>query len=260
MPAESWLHCSPVSRKHYDQEKDLNDMRDPSDSYDGNDHQKVWEALPWYVNGTLEVGEHEFVARHLLRCRSCADEVARCRSIATAVHDSEEAAMAPSPEHFARLMARVDHGSMPAAALKRRRIRVREWIEKIRSAFQETPSFSRWALVAQAAAICLLAATLTWQASVAPSLLYQTLSDAGSGTAPARVHLQVVFADDITEREIRTLLGSIGATIVAGPSPMAVYTVALTADDGATSAQTQEQLALLRSHPKVRLAEAKQPR
>ena len=45
------------------------------------------------------------------------------------------------------------------------------------------------------------------------------------------MHLQVVFADDITEREIRTLLSSIGATIVAGPSPMAVYTVALAADD-----------------------------
>jgi len=108
------------------------------------------------------------------------------------------------------------------------------------------------------AAIVLLAAAITWQASVAPSLLYQTLSDAGSSPEPGRVHLQVVFADDITEREIRTLLGSIGATIVAGPSPMAVYTVAL-ADDREAPAQAQERLALLRTHPKVRLAEAKQP-
>jgi hypothetical protein len=55
------------------------------------------------------------------------------------------------------------------------------------------------------------------------------------------------------------LLSSIGATIVAGPSPMAVYTVALAADDRAAPGQTQERLALLRAHPKVRLAEAKQP-
>src|SRR5215510_9623301 len=142
MPGDGWLHCLPVSRKHHDQEKDLNDMRDPSDSYDGNAHQKVWEILPWYVNGTLEVGEHDFVARHLLGCQTCADEVARCRSLAAAVHDSEEAAMTPSPEHFDRLMERVDHGSTPAAP-ERRRIRIREWIEKIRLAFQETPSFSR---------------------------------------------------------------------------------------------------------------------
>jgi hypothetical protein len=155
-------------------------------------------------------------------------------------------------------MERIDRGSASAAP-KHWWIRVRDWIEKIRLAFQETPSLFRWTLVAQSAAIVLLAAGVIWQSSVAPSLLYQTLSDAGSGPEPGRVHLQVVFADDTTEREMRTLLGSIRATIVAGPSPMAVYTVALAADDHAAPAQTQERLALLRAHPKVRLAEAKQP-
>ena len=161
-------------------------MRDPSDRSDGNDHQKAWEILPWYVNGTLEGHEHEFVARHILRCQSCADEVVRCESIATAVRSSEEAARTPSPEHLARLMERIDRASASAAP-ERWRIRVREWIEKIRLAFQETPSLFRWALAAQTAAIVLLAAAITWQASVAPSLLYQTLSDAGSGPEPGRV-------------------------------------------------------------------------
>ncbi|MCE3242731.1 MAG: hypothetical protein K0Q83_3238 [Deltaproteobacteria bacterium] len=233
-------------------------MPDPSDQFDGNHHRKVWEILPWYVNGTLEGHEHEFVARHILRCQSCADEVVRCQSIATAVRSSEAAARTPSPEHFARLMERIDRGSS-SAARQRWRIRVREWIEKIRLAFHETPSLLRWALAAQTAAIVLLATAMTWQASLAPSSLYQTLSDAGSGRELGRVHLQVVFADDITEREMRTLLSSIRATIVAGPSAMAVYTVALVADDREVPAQTQERLALLRAHPRVRLAEAKQP-
>lgn len=232
-------------------------MRDPSDRSDGNDHEKTWEILPWYVNGTLEGHEREFVARHILRCQSCADEVVRCESIATAVRSSEETKRTSSPEHFARLMEQIERGSASAAP-QRWRILVREWIEKIRLAFQETPSLFRWALAAETAAIGLLVATIIWQASVAPSLLYQTLSDRGSAPEPARVHLQVVFADDITEQEIRKLLSSVGATIVAGPSPMAVYTVALTADDGEARAQTQERLALLRAHPKVRLAEAKQ--
>jgi len=233
-------------------------MRDSSDQSDGNDHQKVWEILPWYVNGTLEDHEHEFVARHILRCQSCADEVVRCQSIASAVRSSDEATRTPSPENFARLMERVDCESASAAP-ERWRIRVREWIEKIRLAFQETPSLFRWALAGQTAAIVLLAVAVTWQASLAPSLLYRTLSDAGSRQEPGRVHLQVVFADDITEREMRGLLSTIGATIVAGPSPMAVYTVALAADDREAVAQTQERLAFLRAHPKVRLAEAKQP-
>jgi hypothetical protein len=233
-------------------------MRDPSGPSDGNDHEKVWEILPWYVNGTLAGHEHEFVARHIQRCQSCADEIVRCQSIAAAVRSSEEAARMPSPEHLARLMERIDRASASAAS-ERWRIRVREWSEKFRLAFQETPSLFRCVLAAQTAAIVLLAAATLWQASLAPSLLYQTLSDPGGGTEPDRVTLQVVFADDITEREIRTLLGSIGATIVAGPSPMAVYTVALAANDRAAPAQIQERLALLRAHPRVRLAEAKQP-
>jgi hypothetical protein len=233
-------------------------MRDSSDQSDGNHHQKVWEILPWYVNGTLEGDEHEFVARHILRCQSCADEVVRCQSIATAVRSAEEATRMPSPEHLASLMERIDRGSASAAP-EHWRIRVREWIEKIRLAFQETPSLFRWALAAETAAIVLLAAAIILQASVAPSLLYRTLSDTGGGPEPGRVHFQVIFADDITERESRELLSSIGATIVAGPTPMAVYTVALTADDREAPARTRETLAVLRAHPKVRLAEAKRP-
>lgn len=230
-------------------------MRDPSDEADANQHQKVWEILPWYVNGTLEGHEQEFVARHILRCQNCADEITRCQSIASAVRSAKEAAWTPSPEHLARLMERVDRASTSAAP-EHWRIRVGDWIEKIRLYFQETPSLFRWALAAQTAAIVLLSAAIVWQASVAP---YRTLSDAGSGPRPGRVHLQVVFADDITEREIRTLLSSIGATIVAGPTPMAVYTVALSGDAREGPARTRETLTVLRAHPKVRLAEAKQP-
>jgi anti-sigma factor RsiW len=230
-------------------------MRDPSDQFD---HQKVWAILPWYVNGTLENHEYEFVARHISRCQSCADEVGRCQSIASAVRSAADDARTPSAENLARLMERIERGSRSSAVSEDWRNRVRKWIEKIRLAFQETPSLFRWALAAQTAVIVLLAAATIFQASLAPSF-YRTLSDAGSGPAPGRVHLQVVFADDITEREVRTLLGSIGATIVAGPTPMAVYTVALADDEREAPARTGEALALLRANPKVRLAEAQQP-
>ncbi|HET7005828.1 MAG TPA: hypothetical protein VFK65_10080 [Candidatus Binatia bacterium] len=233
-------------------------MRDPSDESHGNRHQKVWEILPWYINGTLDSHEHESVARHILSCQSCADEVARCQSIATAVRSAKAGAWSPSPDHFARLMERIDRANTSAAP-ERRRIHVREWIEKIRRHFQETPSLFRWALAAQTAVIVLLTASTIWQASVAPLSLYRTLSDAGSGPAEVQVHLQVVFADEITEREIRTLLSSTGATIVAGPTPMAVYTLALARDDRGGPARIRETLEVLRAHPKVRLAEVKQP-
>ena len=233
-------------------------MRDPSDQADENQHQKVWEILPWYINGTLDSHEHESVVRHVLICQSCADEVARCQSIAAAVRSAEAEAWSPSPEHLARVMERIDRAGTAAVPVRWRN-RVREWIEKIRLYFNETPSLFRWALAAQTAAIVLLTAATLWQASLAPLSLYRTLSEAGSSLEPGRVYLQVVFADDITEREIRTLLSSIGATIVAGPTPMAVYTVALAGDERGGTARSRETLTALRAHPKVRLAEAKQP-
>ena len=204
--------------------RNLNNMRDPSDESDGNHHQKVWEILPWYVNGTLDSHEHELVARHILSCQSCADEVARCQSIATAVRSSKEAARTPSPENLARLngahrpckhvgrsgaladsCSRVDRKNPPCISRRRRLYFVGHWPRRLRRS-------SCWPRLLYGRLRSLLLS------------LYRTLSDAGSGPEPGRVHLQVVFSDDITEREIRTLLGSIGATIVAGPTPMAVYT------------------------------------
>ena len=230
-------------------------MRDSSDQSDARRHEEVWEILPWYVNGTLDDGEHDVVARHLLRCQTCADEVARCQSLAAAVRGAEDALPRLAPENLARLMERIDRGGT-AAAPERGRIHGREWLQKIRLAFQETPSFTRWALAVQTAVVVLLASAILFQASFAPFPVYRTLSDAGSGPKLARVYFQVVFADDIAEREIRTLLSSIGATIVEGPSPMAVYIVAVPADDREAPSRTREVLAVLRAHPKVRLAES----
>jgi hypothetical protein len=230
------------------------DMPDRSDQSDARRHEEVWEILPWYVNGTLAGVEHDAVARHIMRCQICADEVVRCKSMSAAIRSAEDALPGPAPDNLARLMARIDRGG--AAASERRQIRCGLWLEKIRRAFQETPSFSRWALGVQTAVVVVLAAAILFQASFAPFSRYRTLSDAGSGAGPARVYFQVVFADDIAEREIRTLLGRVGATIVAGPSPMAVYTVAVPADNREAPARTQEVLAVLRAHPKVRLAEA----
>src|SRR5262249_57536756 len=123
-------------------------------------------------------------------------------------------------------------------------------IEEIGVSFQDTPSLFRWALAAETAAIVLLAAAIIFQGSVGPSF-YRTLSDPGKGLEPGRVHVQVVFADDITEREIRTLLSSIGATIVAGPTPLAIYTVAFGACDHRAPARTRETLPVLRGHPQI---------
>ena len=66
------------------------------------------------------------------------------------------------------------------------------------------------------------------------------------------MQIRVVFADDITEKELRTLLASVGGTIIHGPSALGVYTVTIPL---AGRAQLGPVLEALRAHPQVRLAE-----
>ena len=224
----------------------------------GERHQAIWELLPWYVNDTLGESERNRVAQHIAECKTCEEEILRYRTIAAAVRTNDSAAWSPSPERVSRIMARVDAQS-DAPSRKSRWVALREWFEETRLAFQKTPPPFRWALAAQTAVIAMLAAAFVLQASSAPSLLYRTLSDPGAGTEPRSALIQVVFAEDTTEREIRTLLSTTGAAIVAGPSPMAVYTLSIAADNNEDRTRLRETLSALRAHPKVRLAEPKEP-
>ena len=64
--------------------------------------------------------------------------------------------------------------------------------------------------------------------------------------------IHVVFAEDITEREMRALLGRVEGSIVEGPSAMGVYTVEIPARAPDRVAATVE---VLRGDSKVRFAE-----
>jgi hypothetical protein len=213
----------------------------------GQRHQMIWELLPWYVNDTLNEPERNRMVHHIAECQLCEEEIGRCRTIAAAIRATDPATWSPSPDRVARMMARID-GKSGAPS---RGIGFREWFEKILVVFQETPSFFRWALAAETAMIVLLVGAIVLQTPVTPSLDYRTLSDPEGGAQPGIARIQVVFADDTTVGEIRTLLTVLNAAIVAGPSPMAVYSIAI-------SGSGRDALERLRAHPKVRLAELKQ--
>jgi hypothetical protein len=223
-------------------------------------HEQVWQLLPWYVNGTLDDLERETVARHVSLCQTCEDEIVRCRSLVSVLGSDDTPAWTHSPRDFDRLMTRIDRESSltSTTSTERWRLRIHEWIEKIRAMFQSTPSPIRWALAGQMAVIVLIvmATMSTWIASPLP---YSTLSDPVVGDEASQSRLTVVFAEDITEHEVRTLLSTIKGEIVAGPSAMAIYTVAIPASGDERSGQAQAALEKLRAHPKVRLAEPKQP-
>ena len=100
-----------------------------------------------------------------------------------------------------------------------------------------------------------LGSTLFYQALV-PTDGYRTLSNPGAQTQGARIQFRVVFADDITEKQLRELLLSIDSQVIDGPSPLGVYSIAL-GEKNSNSNSAVQALAKLRANAKVRLAEMK---
>jgi len=212
-------------------------------------HREVAELLPWYVNGTLAGRDFAVVAAHLSSCPACRDEVAQCQTLAAAIQSAPDAAWTPAAGRLERVLARIER-----LEGDRRHTGWRAWSrakESLRDVFQRTPHPMRWTLAAQAALLVLLVVLAAGPGVLAPGAPYRTLADSGRGQ-PGQGQIHIVFAEDITERELRALLGRVQGKIVDGPSTIGVYTVAVQAStpDGLTPI-----VALLRTDPKVRFAE-----
>jgi len=211
-------------------------------------HREVVELLPWYVNGTLAGRDFAVVVAHLSGCPVCRDEAAQCQTLAAAVQSAPDAAGAPAADRLGRVLATID-----ALEADRRHTGSRAWsrvMEWLRDLFQATPGPMRWALAVQAALLIVLVVLAAGSGVLAPRAPYHTLADGGRGPAQGQIH--IVFTDDITERELRTLLGRVQGKIVDGPSTIGVYTLEVgpsTADD------LTRIVAILRADPKVQLAE-----
>jgi len=223
-------------------------------------HQRVWQLLPWYANGTLAAAEGRTVEEHLAACSRCSEEAARCRELARAVGAEEEVAPSPHPVQLTRLLARIDEAES-GSGQGGGRLRP----GRLAGLLGATPAAVRGLVAAQLAAVLVLALLLAWverQPPPPPASVFHTLSEApepssrtASRTAPdlsaATLRLRVVFAETATERRIRKVLAAVRGQIVAGPSPLGAYTVEVPA--GTDSLQLV--LAHLRSRPEVAFAE-----
>jgi hypothetical protein len=195
---------------------------------------------------------------HLSTCAACQAELRRCHDVAAAVHAAEETSWSPSPGHFAQLLARIDAAAAPEARHGGWRARLRARCARGLRALPRTPRPVRWALVAQGAMILLLASVLIWQVAFSPGPRYRTLSEGGDQVSQGQAYIQMVFADDITAQELRALLTRVGGSIVKGPSPEGVYTVAVPRPGGSPD-RLGPILEAIRAHRHVLFAEPLPP-
>lgn len=158
-----------------------------------NEHPE--DLLPWYVNDTLDGEERARVERHLAGCAHCRAELELLKAVRGEVRalDTVE-----GPGELAR--ARL-----------------------LREARRTGGARSRWLPLALAASLAVVAL----QAVVLMSVWLPQDGYAPLGAAPAGVVLQVRFAPEATEREMRAALAAVNGSIVDGPGALGVYRVRL---------------------------------
>ncbi len=217
-------------------------------------HREIEELLPWYANGTLTLAEKATVERHLDHCSTCQIELEQCSVFAAHLHQPNEDAWHPPVGHFDRLMAEIDRLATSPASIQPTKARPSR-LQQVMDWLWATPSPVRWTLAFESLAVAALAAVVWLPMSPTTETSYETLSRGENRPAVTAIPLRVVFADLLTVGDLQTLLDEIGGQLVAGPSALGVYTVALTPGDAAPAVALAQALAVLHAHPQVRLAE-----
>jgi len=167
-------------------------------------HEAVFELLPWLANGSLHGAELAKARAHVGSCLICRREIDNLRVLAAFVK-------APVGDQRCEDALRRLHVRMVPRVQARER--------------------SPWAAAAVLALVVGLVSALSgnteasvaWLKNTGLSMMSQT-HIADSSSQAVRAHL--VFYDNITERQLRALLLSVGAELIEGPTAHGVYTIA----------------------------------
>lgn len=230
-------------------------------------HQEACMLLPWYANGTLDGGQRALVEEHVRNCITCRRELLGEHRM-LAAFASENAGNQSMRAGYERLTSRIAARSrartfLPAAA-------GHIWSRFLQFARAFEGMRFRSALAALPVMVIAIAYGLTRlpQESLAGAKVYpvkdetavitgyQTLSNQVAAIAH-QDDVQVIFTPGTSIDAIETLLASVPASIVAGPTSAGVYNIRLLGLSG--EAQRQATIHRLRNHPEIAFAEAAQP-
>lgn len=217
-------------------------------------HDEAVLLLPWYVTGRLSDFDTRRMQRHLAECERCRAEATAQQALKSAMGSASSIDYAPQAS-LSKLMERID-ASEPG------RMRLKSWLTQWRPIGSDSRRRSArkwvWTLTiatgVQAMAIVVLLAAVGWFAlRPAPPAAYQTLTTV-TGEPVHGAAVRIVFDDSLRNTEMQSLLHSIDARIVSGPTSAGAYTIQFDRETG-KARSAAEMAQWLRAQPGVRFAE-----
>ncbi len=173
----------------------------PANSVQENPHPD--NLLPWFVNNTLSLPQHNQVGEHLQHCQRCQNEVTLLQQMRQAVKAAPN--QPPGELGLNRLLKKVQAE------------------KKIDQALQETQSgsWSRDFAIAASLLILLQAGLLidAWFLSK-PLIPLAGLQEHG-------IVLQVSFVPTATEEQIRETVSTVHGSFIDGPGQLGIYRIRL---------------------------------
>ena len=202
-----------------------------------NEHQKVWDLLPWYINHSLNASEQEIVKTHVKTCLTCRIELAQQQQVFEKIQQTD-------------LLTQVSQASL--AQLRKRIVEQdrSSHIEPYQQVSKQPESSARQ--IMDFLKYGALAASLATenQGSVAE---YRTLANPSDKMTDNM--LRVVFSDESSTAEIEAILSGVSGHIVKGPSPQGVYEVQIENQKDTALAKkdfmVRDAITLLRRNPSV---------
>jgi len=202
-------------------------------------HRRVWEQIPWILNGSASEADVRVAQEHLRQCAECREALAFEEHLRAALLQPPVADVADAETGWQRLSARLDRGESELQP------------PRSRTSAPQT----RWlaaAVIVEALALGAMVASSSFGHSerTAPGA-YQTLAQPESAR-PAPT-IRVVLTPGMTLEQFQVLLKGAHLQVVAGPGESGVWSLAPAED--ADSVATDAALRELRQSPSVRFAE-----
>lgn len=213
-----------------------------------NEHQGVWELLPWYVNHSLEPTEQDIVKKHIKTCVTCRIELNQQQQVFEKMQQIDLLQQV-SQISFAQLKKRIEERPKFDVSAEHDKPQ-----KELKHFSHQLVNFVKY--TALAASLLLLALPFMLDSLIdKPELKgdYRTLANSVKGEQNNNF-IRVVFADQSNPEQIEAILSSVSGHIVKGPSQNGIYEVQI-GNQQTSSQEIKDAILHLRENTSVIFAE-----